>query len=153
MTHLRITSQYEAPIERVFALVTDFAHYPEWNVTYTEIKEVVGQPDRVGTRIHAIMRFLGRTMEGWGELVEVDPPRLFRIAGTSTEGGRLDVAYRLTPAGTGTDLVIEADYELPAGIFGKLADRLFVERAVERDLRHSIENFRAFVEVPQALLV
>ena len=68
MTHLQIKAQYDAPIERVFGLMTDFARYPEWNVTYTEIKEVVGPPDKVGTRIHSVMRFLGRTMEGWGEI-------------------------------------------------------------------------------------
>jgi uncharacterized membrane protein len=153
MSHLRMTAHYEAPVERVFALGTDFARYPEWNVTYTEIKEIAGPPDRVGTRIHAVMRFLGRTMDGWGELVEIDPPRMFRMTGTSTDGGRLDVVYRMTPAGTGTDLVIEAEYELPAGIIGRIADKLFVERAVERDLHHSIENFRAFVELPQPVLV
>jgi uncharacterized membrane protein len=152
MTHLRTTAHYEAPIERVFALGTDFARYPEWNVTYTEIKEIVGPPDKVGTRIHAVMRFLGRTMEGWGELVEIEPPRMFRLSGTSGEGGKLDVVYRLTPVGTGTEFVVEADYELPAGIVGKIADKLFIERAVERDIRHSTENFRAFVEVKEPVL-
>lgn len=152
MTQLRMTAHYEAPIERVFALGTDFARYPEWNVAYTEIKEVVGPPDQIGTRIHAVMRFLGRTMDGWGELVEFDPPRRFRISGTSTDGGKLDIVYRLTPLGTGTELVIEAEYELPAGVFGKIADKLFIERAVERDLRHSLENFRAFVEAKEPVL-
>ena len=49
------------------------------------------------------------------------------------------------------DYVIDIEYELPPGIIGQIADRLFVERAVERDLRHSIENFTALVEaeVPQ----
>ena len=35
-----------------------------------------------------------------------------------------------------------------AGIIGQIADRLFVERAVERDLAHTIENFGALVEAP-----
>jgi uncharacterized protein YndB with AHSA1/START domain len=145
MSHLTITAQFDAPIERVFALGIDFTRYPEWNVTYPEIKEVVGAPDKVGTRIHATTRFLGRSMDSWGEIVGIDPPRLLRMSGSSAEGGRLDLAYRLTPKGTGTELVIEADYELPAGIFGKLADKLFIERAVERDLRHSLDNFGAFL--------
>lgn len=152
MTHLQIKAQYDAPIERVFGLMTDFARYPEWNVTYTEIKEVVGPPDKVGTRIHSVMRFLGRTMEGWGEIVEIDPPKLLRTTGTSTQGGKLEQFLRLTPIGTGTEVVLEVDYELPAGIFGKVADKLFVERAVERDLRHSIENFKAFIEVKEPVL-
>jgi len=153
MTHLQVKAQYEAPIERVFALLTDFARYPEWNVTYTEVKEIVGPPNEAGTRIHSVMRFLGQTMEGWGEIVEIDPPKLLRTSGTSTQGGKLEYVLRLTPIPNGTEVVAETDYELPAGIFGKVADKLFVERAVERDLRHSIENFKAFVELRQPVLV
>jgi hypothetical protein len=37
-------------------------------------------------------------------------------------------------------------YELPGGFIGDLAFKLFAERAVERDLRHSNENFKAIVE-------
>ena len=153
MTHLRITAQYEAPIERVFELVTDFAHYPEWNVTYTEIKEIVGPPTQVGTKVYSVMRLLGRTMEGWGEIVEVDPPKLLKTTGTSTQGGKLEYVLRLTPLAKGTEVLLEVDYELPASIFGKIADKLFIERAVERDLRHSLENFKAFIEAKEPVLV
>jgi uncharacterized membrane protein len=99
------------------------------------------------------MRFLGRTMEGWGEIVEIDPPKLLRTSGTSTQGGKLEYVLRLSPIPSGTEVVAETEYELPAGIFGKVADKLFIERAVERDLRHSIENFKALVELPQPVLV
>jgi uncharacterized membrane protein len=153
MTHLRITQQYDAPIGRVFELLTDFTRYPEWNVTYIEVPRIEGPHNTVGTRIHSTMRLLGRTMDGWGEIVEIDPPRLLRTSGTSTQGGKLDYVLRLAPVGTATEVVLEVDYELPAGIFGKVADKLFIERAVERDLRHSMENFKAFVEVKEPLLV
>ena len=153
MTHLRMTAHYDAPVERVFALGTDFARFPEWNVTYPEIKEVIGPPDRVGTRIHATTRFLGRSMDSWGEIVGIDPPTLLKMAGTSADGGTLEVVYQFIPLGSGTELVIEADYELPAGIIGKIADKVFVERAVERDMRHSLENFKAFLEIEQPALV
>jgi uncharacterized protein YndB with AHSA1/START domain len=153
MTHLRITQQYDAPIERVFDLLTDFAHYPEWNVTYIEIPKVEGPPRDVGTRIYSVIRLLGRTMDGWAEIVEIEPPRLLRTTGTSTQGGKLDYTLRLTPIGIGTQVILEVEYELPAGIFGKVADKLFIERAVERDLHHSMDNFKAFVETKQPLLV
>ena len=153
MTHLRLIEQYEAPIERVFALGTDFARYPEWNVTYTEVKEIVGPPNQLGTKIYVVMRLLGQTMEGWGEIVEIDPPKLIHTSGTSTQGGNLEYVLRLTPIEKGTEVVLEVDYELPAGIFGKVADKLFIERAVERDLRHSLENFRAFIEAKEPVLV
>ena len=48
---------------------------------------------------------------------------------------------------------MEIDYELPAGLLGQIADKLFVERTIERDLRHSIESFKALVEVKTPVLV
>lgn len=147
MTLVRMAEHLDVPVERVFELVTDFKRYPEWNVNYTEIREVVGPPLAVGTRIHAVMRLLGRTMDGWGEIVEVDPPRMLKFKGTSPEGGSNTIVYHFTRSGIGTDAEVEIEYELPSGILGQIADRLFIERSVERDMRHSNENFKALLQV------
>jgi uncharacterized membrane protein len=153
MTTVRTTAHYDAPIERVWDLGTDFMRYPEWNVSYPEVKEVTGPIDQVGTRIHAVTKVLGLRMEGWGDIVEADKPRRLKMVGSSTDGGKLTVIYRLTAAGEGTDFEIESEYELPAGFLGHIADKVFVEKAVERDLRHSIENFKALIELKQPVLV
>jgi uncharacterized membrane protein len=146
MTTLRITGHYDVPIEKVWELGVDFTRYPEWNTAWLEVKEITGPPDVVGTRIHSVLRLLGRTMEGWAEVIEVDKPRYLKFTGTSLDGGKLTVAYRLTPAGVGTEFETDVEYELPAGIFGHIVDKLFVEKTVERDLRHSMETFKALLE-------
>lgn len=153
MTTVRIKEHIDAPIERVFELVTDYARYPDWNPLYVEVKEVRGPVDKVGTRIHAVMRLLGHRMEGWSEIVEIDPPTYVKFEGTSTEGGKLTLIDRLTRAGTGTDVETESEYELPAGFLGHIADKLFVERTVERQLRHAGENFKALAETKTPVLV
>jgi uncharacterized protein YndB with AHSA1/START domain len=153
MTNVRLTTHFDAPIERVFDLATDYSRYPEWNVSYADIKQVTGPVDKVGTKIHSVMKILGRKMEGWGEVVEVDRPRYLKIAGTGLEGGKLTYSQRLTSVGTGTDLEFDSEYELPAGILGHIADKLFVEKAVERDLHHTMENFKALVEAKQPVLL
>lgn len=145
MTHVRETAHFHAPIERVFDLAIDYARYPEWSVQYEEVNEISGPPDEVGTRFHGVIKLLGRKMEGWGEVMEVERPRFLRIAGQGSGGSTMTV-YRFTEAGTGTDAEAEIEYQLPAGLFGKVADKLFVERSIERALRHSLENFGAFVE-------
>ena len=151
MTTVRAKGHFDAPIDRVFELGSDFARYPEWNTIYSEIKEVTG-PAALGTRVHGVTKVLGRRMEGWGEVVEVDPPRLLKIAGTGLEGGTVSTTYRFTPVGDGTDYEFESEYQLPAGFLGQIADKLFVEKAVERDLRHSLENFKALVEATKPVL-
>ena len=147
MAHITRSGHYEAPIERVFELATDFQRYPQWNVNYSEIRDVSG-PVEIGTVVTGVMQFMGRKVEGAGEVVELDTPYLIRMKGERPEGGRMDMTYRFTPAGAGTDYAFDVDYELPPGIIGQIADRLFVERAVERDLAHTIENFGALVEAP-----
>jgi uncharacterized protein YndB with AHSA1/START domain len=153
MTNVRITTHFDAPIERVFELATDYGRYAEWNVSYAEVMQVSGPVDKVGTKIHSVMKILGRKMEGWGEVVDVERPKYLKIAGTGLEGGKLTYSERFTRVASGTDIEFDCDYELPAGILGHIADRLFVEKAVERDLRHSMENFKALVEAKQPVLV
>lgn len=152
MTKVRMTAHLEAPIERVFEIGTDFKRYPEWNVSYEEVREVTPLPLAVGTRIHGVMKLLGRKMEGWAEVVELDRPKYIRFKGVGPENSALTTIYRLTPAGLGTDIEFEGEYELPAGLFGQVVDRLFVEQAVERALKHTVENFKALVEARQPVL-
>ncbi len=100
------------------------------------------------------MTLLGRKLEGRGEVAEVEKPKLLKITGTSTQGGSLTALYHFTPVGiAGTDVEMEIDYVLPAGFLGQIADKLFIEKSVERDLRHSIENFKALVELKTPVLV
>jgi hypothetical protein len=35
---------------------------------------------------------------------------------------------------------------LPGGFFGGIADKVFIERQIERDIKHSNENFKALCE-------
>jgi uncharacterized membrane protein len=79
-------------------------------------------------------------------VIEVDRPRYIKMKLTSTNAGTVVVSYRFTPQSLGTDGETELDYEIPAGFLGEIADKLFVERTVDRDLRHSLENFKALVE-------
>lgn len=141
MTHVRMSDHFEAPIERVFDLALDFMRYPEWNVNYVEVKEITGPTDRLGTRIHATLKMAGRLLDSWTEIKEIERPTHIRVEGLAS--GSLD--YRFTPDETGTKAAFEFDYELSPGIVTQIADRLFIERSVERDLRHSLDNWKAFL--------
>ena len=100
MAHVKITEHIEAPNEQVFDLFIDVKRWPEF-MPSGEIKEVTGPLDQVGTRVHSSMQFLGRKMESWDEVVEVDRPRLLKLA--SDEPMKSVATYRLTPVGEGTD--------------------------------------------------
>ena len=80
------------------------------------------------------------------EASRVESPRLLELTGTAPGGGRATATNRFEAAGAGTDITIEIEYELPGGFVGGIADKLVVERAIERDVKHSVENFKAICE-------
>jgi len=146
MGHVQQTGHVDAPPDKAFALAIDATRIPEWNNSVVETKDITGSLDRVGAGYVTVLRLGGRRLEGRWEVSKVEKPRLLELTGTAPGGGRATAINRFEPAGTGTDVTIEVDYELPGGFVGGMADKLFVERAIERDVKHSVENFRAICE-------
>jgi len=46
----------------------------------------------------------------------------------------------------GVEAITEFDYSPPGGWFGRLADRLFLEKRVRRDFEESLENLKLLAE-------
>ena len=146
MGHVRQMGHVDAPPDRVFALTIDATRDPEWNSSVVEVKDVTGLLDSVGASYTAILKLGGRPLETRWEVTKVEKPRLIEQRASSSAGGSATSTTTFEPAGDGTDLTVEVDYELPGGFVGGVADKLFVERAIERDVKHSIENFKAICE-------
>jgi uncharacterized protein YndB with AHSA1/START domain len=146
MGHVLQTGHIDAPPDKVFALATDAARIPEWNSSVIEVKDIIGSLDQVGSSYVSVLKLGGRPLEARWEVSGVERPRLLEFTGTAPGGGRATSKNRFESAGAGTELSIEVDYELPGGFAGSIADKLFVERAIERDVKHSVENFKAICE-------
>ena len=152
MAHVRMQEHIDAPIEHVFDLLLDAKRWPEWMSGGMEVKEVTGPLDQVGTKVREESAFLGRRMESVTEIVEVQRPHLLKMVGESA-GVKYHGMIRFTEAGAGTDAEMESEYDLPAGFLGHIADRLFIERTMEREMRHNAENFKALAEAKVPALV
>jgi uncharacterized membrane protein len=146
MGHVRQTGHVDAPPDKAFAVAIDATRIPEWNSSVVETKDITGSLDRVGASYVTVLKLGGRRLEGHWEVRQVEKPRILELTGTAPGGGRASAINRFEPAGAGTDVTIEVDYELPGGFVGGMADKLFVERAIERDVKHSVENFKAICE-------
>ncbi len=146
MGSIRQTSHIDVPPEKVFALAIDAKRVAEWNASVIETKDVTGSLDQVGASYTAVLKLGGRHLESRWQVSRVEQPGLLEITGTAPGGGRVTALNRFESAGTGTDSSLELDYDLPGGFVGGIADKLFVERAIERDAKHSAENFKAICE-------
>jgi uncharacterized membrane protein len=146
MPEVRHEFRIDAPADRVWAVAIDANRIPEWQTNVVEISDVTGRLDQVGARYTAINKIAGRPLKGEWEVTKAEPNRLLELTGKAPGGGRAMNRIRLIPSDGATGLQVELDYELPGGFLGQFANRLFVERALQRDVQHSSENFKALCE-------
>jgi uncharacterized membrane protein len=146
MGHVRETLHIDAPPDRVWALGTDPSRYPEWQAGLVEVRDISGPLDRVGSKYTAVYQVMGRRLEGTTEVTKLEPGKLIEERGSIVGGGPAVSTIRIEPLSGGTDMTFELDYELPGGLIGDIANKLFMERAIERQIRHSNENFKALAE-------
>jgi coenzyme Q-binding protein COQ10 len=146
MGHVRLTAHVDVAPEQVFSIGVDAERTPEYHASIVEVKDVSGPLDRVGAGYTAAMKIAGRVYEGRWEVTRVEKPRVVELKGTMPGGGTATILQRFEAAAGGTDFTVEMEYELPGGVIGGLANKLLVEGAIERDVRHSMENFKVLVE-------
>ena len=79
-------------------------------------------------------------------IIDADPPwSLTTEAGGS--GIRVWYVTRFAPSSAGGTVVsVEGDYDLPEGIVPRIADRLFIERAIDRDIEAAHATFASLCE-------
>ena len=145
MGHVRFTEHIDAPIDHVWDINASCERLPEWNVVVFEMKDCPGRLDRVGARATGVGRILGRKIETSQETTKADKPHAYssKLSGAGGAKGTLDQTF--TEARGGTDTTVDVEYELPLGLFAGVAEKL-LGGSVERDLRHSMENFKALCE-------
>jgi carbon monoxide dehydrogenase subunit G len=146
MAHISSSIHVDAPPERVWEVLANVERAPEWQAGTIEVRDIKGSLDEVGGSYTSILKIAGRPLEGHWETTRAERPRLIEFKGTAPGGGRATGSQRLEASGHGTDLTFEIDYELPGGFLGQMANKLFVERQLERDANHSLENLKALCE-------
>ena len=150
MGHVKRSIQVDAPLDVCWAIATDPARWPEYLEGAIGVKDVSGTPRQVGYTFTLPYRIAGRELEVRWTITRIDERRSMELTGTTPRGGHALTTARYEPLPGGTNIEVELDYELPGGFAGDVADRLFIERAMDRQIRHSNENFKALAEATVA---
>jgi uncharacterized protein YndB with AHSA1/START domain len=61
------------PVGQVFAALTDTKNQPRWDTGLIEARLTPDGPVSVGTKITEVRKFMGRTSENTGEVIEFEP--------------------------------------------------------------------------------
>ena len=107
--HIEATTDIGAPVERVWAVLTDFARYPDWNPFIRHIEGPLEAGGRLRVRIEPPG---GRGMTFRPTLLAVEPGRELRWRGRLLVPGLFDGehAFRLHARRRGTRLRQEEDF-------------------------------------------
>ena len=139
MNHIHMETRIEAPVEHVWAYLCDPSHMDDWSMGKWDFS---GPSDQVGTTLIQTGRMMGFESKTTWSVVEVESTRLLHLR-TAPDPG--DLFFRMEPEGDATHLTVETDYEMPGHMPGFLKN-LMSKSFVERQMRHQMENLKAFAE-------
>ncbi|MGX1883122.1 type II toxin-antitoxin system Rv0910 family toxin [Streptomyces sp. NPDC055287] len=113
-----------APAEKIWAQLTDFTSYAEWNATHTSFPGGGPAVLEVSATYDENMKLMGFPAEVTWTVEELEPARLLATRGKGPMGVNLAMRYSLAPEGGGTLVRIDGEFTGAAVslMAGKLKD-------------------------------
>ena len=124
MAEISAEARIEAPAEKVWAQLTDWSAYGEWNATHTNFPQGGPEVLAVGGTFQETMKLMGFPAEVEWTIEEVEPARVFAIRGKGPMAVNVATRYTLTPDGDATTVRIDGEFTGAAVslMAGKLKD-------------------------------
>lgn len=148
MALIRLTTIINAPHERVFDLVRDVGIHQE-GASETGEKAVAGVTSGLiglGESVTWRARHFGVWQELTVIVTEFDRPRLFVDEMVRGAFRRMRHVHRFDAIDEGTRMTDEFEFVAPLGVFGRLAEVVFLERYLRRFLQARATFIKATAE-------
>jgi len=151
-TRIEKSIEIRAQPEKVWEMLP-LDRLPEWvkgykdglkNVEYTSEVRTPEDKLRVGASAHGIPKKQGESIKFNFEITEsLENEKItYRLYGKY----RALVTHILEPVEEGTKMTYVVDYEMPWGILGKILEKLFFRRVMEKEFERDLENFKSILE-------
>ncbi|MBI0300867.1 SRPBCC family protein [Streptomyces sp. PRKS01-29] len=124
MAEVSAQTRIEAPAEKVWARLTDFSAYGDWNATHTSFPRGGPATLEVGATYQENMKLMGFPAEVTWTVEECEAARLLATRGKGPMGVNLAMRYSLTPDGDATAVRVDGEFTGAAVslMAGKLKD-------------------------------
>lgn len=135
----------DAPLEDVFEYATTISRFPEWWPSLVEVRNATHEQAATGATYEWKYRMMGAVFEGKDEFYEVVPFERWR---NGSRAGELPHTFehRLAVEDGRTRYTLKIEYTPPAGLLGKVADRLVLARLNEREAERVVASLKAICE-------
>ncbi|HYV01278.1 MAG TPA: SRPBCC family protein [Actinomycetota bacterium] len=131
--------------EDVFAYVTGFSHFPDWQGGIVSVRLEGDAPLAVGSRALVTRRVGPRKLPGTEEITELNPPR--RWAVRAVGGPVMAIAIgTIEPLGDGERSRVTIALEFEGRGIGKLLVPLVVRRQAQRQLPRNEQRLKEVLE-------
>ncbi|WP_367039690.1 SRPBCC family protein [Streptomyces sp. Je 1-332] len=124
MAEVSAEARIEAPAEKVWAQLTDFSSYGEWNATHTSFPNGAPATLETGGTFAENMKLMGFPAEVNWTVEELESERTLAIRGKGPMGVTVGTRYTLSPEGGATNVRIDGEFTGAAVslMAGKLKD-------------------------------
>ncbi|MDX2681754.1 MULTISPECIES: SRPBCC family protein [Streptomyces] len=124
MAEVSAEARIQAPAEKVWAQLTDWPTYGEWNATHTNFPGGGPETLEVGATFQENMKLMGFPAEVEWTVAELEPARVLVIRGKGPMAVSVATRYTLTPDGDATKVRIDGEFTGAAVslMAGKLKD-------------------------------
>lgn len=144
--YFRIDTSVEVPLPQAMAYRVYVERMTEWQ-TAVGLTPLRTTPEIVGNEYQARYDFLGHSYLGRFRIIAAEPPENVSL---EADGSGITVWYVTRfargRASDSTLVSVKGDYRLPDNLLARIADRLFLERAIARDIQRANETYRALCE-------
>ena len=142
MAKLQKSITISAPVEKVFAYLSDPNNLPEIWPSMVEVKDVQPAPTG-GYNFGWVYKMAGMRFEGASETTEEVPNQ--RTVTKSTKGIESNFIWTYQPESDGTKLTVDIEYTVPVPLLGKLAET-FIIKQNEQEADTLLSNLKARME-------
>ncbi|MFF4316628.1 SRPBCC family protein [Streptomyces sp. NPDC001507] len=122
MAEVSAEARIQAPAEKVWAQLTDWPAYGEWNATHTNFPKGGPETLAVGGTFQENMKLMGFPAEVEWTVEELEPARVLAIRGKGPMAVTVATRYTLTPDGDAT--VVRIDGEFTGAAVSLMAGKL-----------------------------
>jgi len=143
MTRTTVTCQINAPVERVFDVISDMRNFSKALPHITHVEFLTEQKSGLGTRFRETRTMNGKEHQTELEVTEFEPNGRIRMV--AEQGGTIwDSLFTVTPGAGGTELKLEMD-AIANGILAKVMNVL-IKRMVQKQIERDLDGVKAYCE-------
>jgi coenzyme Q-binding protein COQ10 len=146
LTEISKSIEIESSPDKVFALVLDTKKVSEFTNGDEKVEITSKGPFEVGTTWHMTSKSAGLKTETDMEVTEFEKNK--KMISHSIGASKLDLKtwWTLEPTAKGTKVTHGADYKVPYSILGKILDKLWIRRNMEKTIEKILEEMKKTLE-------